>query len=83
MEVRENIDVEREVKTAHNVLGICPERPMNTSSSARITIISVLGEQFSLAPSLAGTVHPGADDNASGTAGVIELAKHFAAQVRN
>ena len=36
-----------------------------------------LGEQFSMAPSLAGTVHPGADDNASGTAGVIELARWF------
>jgi hypothetical protein len=36
-----------------------------------------LGEQFSMAPSLAGTPHPGADDNASGTAGVIELANHF------
>ena len=30
-----------------------------------------------MAPSLAGTVHPGADDNASGTAGVIELARWF------
>ena len=36
-----------------------------------------LGEQFSLAPSKAGTVHPGADDNASGTAGVLELAHWF------
>jgi hypothetical protein len=26
---------------------------------------------------MTGTVHPGADDNASGTAGVIELAKYF------
>jgi membrane-associated protease RseP (regulator of RpoE activity) len=34
-----------------------------------------LGDQYSLAPSLKGTVHPGADDNASGTAGVIELAR--------
>ena len=33
-----------------------------------------LGDEHSLAPSLRGTVHPGADDNASGTAGVIELA---------
>ena len=36
-----------------------------------------LGEQYSLAPSLIGTVHPGADDNASGTAGVIELARWY------
>ncbi len=36
------------------------------------------GEQFSLAPNSAGTVHPGADDNASGVAGLIELARWFA-----
>ncbi len=36
-------------------------------------------DPFSLAPSLTGTVHPGADDNASGTSGVIELARHFSA----
>jgi len=39
-----------------------------------------LGEQHSLAPSQAGTVHPGADDNASGTAGVIEMARWYSKQ---
>jgi Zn-dependent M28 family amino/carboxypeptidase len=40
-----------------------------------------LGEQFSMSPSEAGkAIHPGADDNASGTAGVIELARRFAAR---
>src|SRR6185312_9085296 len=39
-----------------------------------------LGEQDSLAPSLAGQVHPGADDNASGTAGLMELARQLAAE---
>jgi aminopeptidase YwaD len=34
-----------------------------------------LGNRNSLAPSLIGQVHHGADDNASGTAGVIELAR--------
>ncbi len=29
---------------------------------------------------MTGTVHPGADDNASGTAGVIELARWFSKQ---
>ena len=33
-----------------------------------------LGDSHSLAPSLIGQIHHGADDNASGTAGVIELA---------
>lgn len=38
-----------------------------------------LGQQSSLAPDLAGkAVHPGADDNASGTAGLLELAAYFA-----
>ena len=32
----------------------------------------------SLAPSQIGQIHPGADDNASGTAGVMELARLFA-----
>jgi len=32
----------------------------------------------SLAPSLIGQIHPGADDNASGTAGVLELARLLA-----
>ena len=36
------------------------------------------GNFDSLAPSQIGQVHPGADDNASGTAGVLELARLFA-----
>jgi aminopeptidase YwaD len=34
-----------------------------------------LGDQNSLAPSQIGQVHHGADDNASGTAGILELAR--------
>ena len=36
------------------------------------------GNYDSLAPSQIGQIHPGADDNASGTAGVLELARVFA-----
>jgi hypothetical protein len=36
------------------------------------------GNQDSLAPSQIGQVHPGADDNASGTAGLLELARLLA-----
>jgi aminopeptidase YwaD len=36
------------------------------------------GDSSSLAPSKIGQVHPGADDNASGTAGLLELARIFA-----
>jgi aminopeptidase YwaD len=77
VEVRENVDVERVVKTVHNVVGYLPgETDEYLIIGAHYDHLG-LGGQFSLAPSLAGTVHPGADDNASGTAGVIELAKHF------
>ncbi len=75
-----NLDVERAVKTVHNVLAYLP------GESDEYVVIGAhydhlgLGEQFSLAPSLAGTVHPGADDNASGTAAVLELARHFSAE---
>ena len=78
--VQENVDVERVVKTVHNVVGYLP------GETAEYVVIGAhydhlgLGEQFSLAPSLAGTVHPGADDNASGTAGVIELARLMGSQ---
>jgi hypothetical protein len=78
VEVRENIDLERAVKSTANVVAYLP------GETSEYIVIGAhydhlgLGEQFSLAPSLAGTVHPGADDNASGTAGVIELARYFA-----
>ena len=41
-----------------------------------------LGGEGSLAPDLVGVVHPGADDNASGTAAIMELARRFAAGVQ-
>ncbi|MES1262083.1 MAG: M28 family peptidase, partial [Acidobacteriota bacterium] len=80
VEIRENVDVERAVRTVHNVVGYLP------GQTDEYLIIGAhydhlgLGEQFSMAPSLAGTVHPGADDNASGTAGVLELAHYFASR---
>ncbi|MBI3207654.1 MAG: M28 family peptidase [Candidatus Solibacter usitatus] len=41
-----------------------------------------LGDNHSLAPSLVGKVHHGADDNASGTAGVLELARYFGGKAK-
>jgi hypothetical protein len=38
------------------------------------------GDSNSMAPSQIGQIHPGADDNASGTAGVLELARLLAPQ---
>jgi hypothetical protein len=71
-----NITVEQ--RPVHNVAGFLP------GETKEYVIIGAhydhlgLGPEHSLAPSLAGTVHPGADDNASGTAGVIELAHAIA-----
>jgi len=76
------VDVDREVKTVHNVVGYL------RGQTDEYVVIGAhydhlgLGEQFSMAPSLAGTPHPGADDNASGTSGVIELAYYFASRPR-
>lgn len=78
-----NADVERETKTVHNVGAYVP------GESDEYIIVGAhydhlgLGEQYTLAPSLVGTVHPGADDNASGTAGVLELAHWFSQEPRH
>jgi aminopeptidase YwaD len=80
LHVEEQVDVEHVQKTVHNVAAYLP------GETSEYVIIGAhydhlgLGGQFSLAPSMTGTVHPGADDNASGTAGVIELARWFARQ---
>jgi Zn-dependent M28 family amino/carboxypeptidase len=77
MEIRENVEVEREVKTVHNVIAYLPgEMPEYVIMGAHYDHLG-LGGQYSMAPLLTGRVHPGADDNASGTAGVIELARYF------
>jgi hypothetical protein len=78
-----NVDIGREVKTVHNVVAYLPgETSEYVAIGAHYDHLG-LGEQFSMAPSLAGTVHPGADDNASGTAGVIELARWFSSQPKH
>jgi len=72
-----NVDLVQQVKTVHNVAGYLP------GNSTEYIIIGAhydhlgLGDEHSLAPNQLGTIHPGADDNASGTAGVIELARYF------
>ena len=72
------VDVERKQAKVHNVAGYLP------GDSDEYVIVGAhydhlgLGDQGSLSPSRIGEVHPGADDNASGTAGLIELARLFA-----
>jgi hypothetical protein len=73
-----NIDIETMRATVNNVLAWLP------GQSDEYVIIGAhydhlgRGNFDSLAPSQIGQVHPGADDNASGTAGVLELARLLA-----
>ncbi|MGH9671110.1 MAG: M28 family peptidase [Terriglobales bacterium] len=74
------VDIERVRKQVSNVLAYLPGK------TAEYVVIGAhydhlgRGDANSLAPSLIGQVHPGADDNASGVAGVLELARIFAPQ---
>jgi len=70
-----HVDIETTRATVNNVLAYLPGK------SDEYVIIGAhydhlgRGNYDSLAPSQIGQIHPGADDNASGTAGVIELAR--------
>jgi len=73
------VDVRREEKTVHNVVAYIP------GESDEYVILGAhydhlgMGGPYSLAPGVTA-IHPGADDNASGTAGVIELARWYGKQ---
>lgn len=73
-----NVNVEKTRATVKNVLAYLPGK------TDEYIIIGAhydhlgYGNVDSLAPSQIGTIHPGADDNASGTAGVLELARLLA-----
>ncbi len=77
------VSLVKEKGRAANVIGILP----GVDPELRRTAIVIgahydalgRGGEASLAPSRYGELHPGADDNASGTAGVITLAKALAA----
>ena len=73
------VDIRHVVKTVHNVVAYIP------GTTDEYVILGAhfdhlgMGGPFSLAPSVTA-IHPGADDNASGTAGVIELARWYSKQ---
>jgi len=75
-----NIAIETTRATVNNVLAWLP------GQSDEYVIVGAhydhlgRGNTDSLAPSQIGQIHPGADDNASGTAGVLELARLLAPQ---
>ena len=75
-----HIDIETTRATVNNVLAWLP------GQTDEYVIVGAhydhlgRGNFDSLAPSQIGQIHPGADDNASGTAGVLELARLLAPQ---
>jgi hypothetical protein len=79
LQVDAGVDIARVVKTVHNVVAYVP------GETGEYVIIGAhydhlgMGGQYSLTPSVTA-IHPGADDNASGTAGVIELARWYSRQ---
>jgi aminopeptidase YwaD len=78
------VDVERIRKQVANVVGVL--RGHDAKLSQQCIVIGAhydhlgLGDQHSLAPSQIGQIHHGADDNASGTSAVLELADGLARQ---
>src|SRR6195256_2500318 len=72
-------DVVRTKKTIRNVIGALPGADPKLKDEWVVIGAHYdhlgLGNRNSLAPSQIGQVHHGADDNASGTAGVVELAR--------
>src|ERR1017187_2566995 len=80
LRVTATVDVERQRSTAHNLAALLAGATDEYGILGAHSDHLGLGGPFSLAPSMTGTVHPGADDNASGAAGVIELARWFSRQ---
>jgi peptidase M28-like protein/PDZ domain-containing protein/PA domain-containing protein len=72
-------DIRRERRPTANVLGVLPGT--DPARSREVLVVGAhydhlgLGGEDSLAPDETGQVHNGADDNASGTAAVLALAK--------
>src|SRR4029077_8580098 len=83
VKVRVEVHVMRDRGTARNVIGLLP----GTDPALRAQAIVIgahydhlgRGGETSMAPDQVGHVHPGADDNASGTSVVLALARAFAA----
>ncbi len=81
--VRLEVRLIRERGTTLNVVGILPGTDPRLEHEAIVIGAHYdhlgRGGEGSLAPDQVGVIHPGADDNASGTAAVMALARAFAA----
>ncbi len=81
--VRLEVSLSRERGMAANVVGLLPGTDPALADQAVVIGAHYdhlgRGGEGSLAPDLIGAIHPGADDNASGTAALLGLARAFAA----
>jgi len=74
------VDVEHKKAAVSNVAGYLP------GATDEYLVVGAhydhlgLGGQGSLSPSRVGDIHPGADDNASGVAAILELARDYASR---
>jgi hypothetical protein len=77
-----SVDVKRIRKQVANVIGVL--KGQDEKLAGQCIVVGAhydhlgLGDQHSLAPSQIGQIHHGADDNASGTSAVLELADGLA-----
>jgi aminopeptidase YwaD len=77
LRVAMDVDIETLHATVNNVLAYLPGRTNEYIIIGAHYDHLGYGNASSLAPSEIGKIHPGADDNASGTAGVLEMARIF------
>ncbi len=84
VKIKVKVALIRERGTAANVIGILPGRDPVLKEEAVVIGAHYdhlgLGGENSLATDAFNTVHPGADDNASGTVALMALARAFAAE---
>jgi hypothetical protein len=86
VELSLEVEIERRRGVEANVIGILPGGDPKLAREAVVVGAHYdhlgRGEFGSMAPDRRGEIHNGADDNASGAAGLLELARAFAAQPR-
>ncbi len=82
LRIRLSVDVEHERATVSNVAAYLP------GSTTDYVVVGAhydhlgLGSESSLSQSRVGEIHPGADDNASGVAGILEFARKYSNRER-
>ena len=74
------IELARKTARAFNIVGVLPGREHGADGGRSLVVGAHydhlgLGGEYSLAPQAYGLVHPGADDNASGTSALLAVAE--------